>query len=318
MATAELNLNERAIGVVDELTYRIHEMGVQVLPVGRARVVDCGVNVLGSVAAGVLMARACMANLARIRLVPGHVKDVPLSVVSVNVGVPIAACMASQYAGWQIKVGDYFAMGSGPMRAAYGGEELFNEIGFRQRARGVVGILESDRIPTVEVCEFIASKCNVPLDHVTLLVARTASLAGGVQVVARSVETAMHKLHTLGFPLARIVGGFGSAPVPPVAKSDLKAIGRTNDAVLYGGEVTLYVVGDDDSIAKLGPTVPSNASRDYGRPFAEVFKAYGHDFYKVDPMLFSPAVVSFQNIDTGRVQTFGTLNHDVLAASFFG
>lgn len=318
MATSELNLNDRAGDVVDELRYRIHEMGIQVLPVGRSQLIDCGVNVLGSMAAGVLMARACMANLARVRLVPGHIGNVPLSVVSVNVGVPIAACMASQYAGWQIKVGDYFAMGSGPMRAAYGGEEIFTHIGFHQRARTAVGILETDRQPTIEVFEYIASKCNVPADRLTLLIARTASLAGGVQVVARSVETAMHKLHTLGFPLTRIVGGFGTAPAPPVAKTDLKAIGRTNDAVLYGGEVTLYVIGDDESIAQIGPRVPSSASRDYGRPFAETFKSYGHDFYKVDPMLFSPAVVSFQNIETGKVHTFGALNHDILADSFFG
>ncbi|MCE9591468.1 MAG: methenyltetrahydromethanopterin cyclohydrolase [Planctomycetes bacterium] len=318
MANSELSFNDRAMDVVDELTFRIHEMGVEVVPVGRSQVIDCGVNVIGSVAAGVLLARICMANLARVRLVPGHVKEVPLSVVSVNVGIPVAACMACQYAGWQIKVGDYFAMGSGPMRAAYGGEDLYNDIGYRQRARRVVGVLESDKLPGEEVFDYIASKCNLSPDRVTLLVARTASLAGGTQVVARSVETAMHKLHTLGFALDRVVGGFGAAPVPPVAKSDLKAIGRTNDSVLYGGEVTLYVTGDDDSISQLGPQVPSSSSRDYGRPFAEVFKGYGNDFYKVDPMLFSPAVVSFQNVQTGRVQTFGALNHDVLAASFFG
>ena len=85
----------------------------------------------------------------------------------------------------------------------------------------------------------IAAACQVEPSSVTLLVAPTASLAGGVQVVARSVETAMHKLAELKFDLARIVSAHGSAPLPPVAGDDLAAIGRTNDAILYGARVVL-------------------------------------------------------------------------------
>ena len=237
--------------------------------------------------------------------------------VAVSVNMPVAACMASQYAGWQIKVGKYFAMGSGPMRAVYGGEPLFNEIGHRQRPVLAVGVLESGELPDEETVQYIATKCGVTRQGLTLMVARTASLAGGVQVVARSVETAMHKLHTLGFDLTRVVGGYGVAPVPPVAKNDASAIGRTNDAVLYGGQATLYVTGDDDSLAELGPKLPSSASKDYGQPFKKIFKQYDYDFYKIDPLLFSPAAVSLQNIQTGRVHSFGAVDHDVLAASFF-
>ena len=139
----------------------------------------------------------------------------------------------------------------------------------------------------------------------TLLVAPTASLAGGVQIVARSVETALHKLAELGFDLARIVSAHGTAPLPPVAADDLAAIGRTNDAILYGARVVLYVTGDDASLEAIGPQVPSSASRDHGEPFAAIFARYNHDFYAVDPHLFSPAEVVFQNIETGRVHAFG-------------
>jgi methenyltetrahydromethanopterin cyclohydrolase len=128
----------------------------------------------------------------------------------------------------------------------------------------------------------------------------------------------MHKLHELKFNIKRVVGGFGSAPLPPVAKNSMKAIGRTNDAVLYGGEVTLFVRGDDESIIAAGEKLPSSTSRDYGRPFAEVFKSYEYDFYKVDPMLFSPACVVIQNIETGKAHVFGSVNHDVLGESYFG
>jgi methenyltetrahydromethanopterin cyclohydrolase len=264
-----------------------------------------------------LVARACLADLATVSLAPSRLKDIPLPAITVGCDLPIAACMASQYAGWQVKVGKYFAMGSGPMRAAYGKEELFNDIGHREKPRVAVGVLETSEQPTPEVIAYLAEKTGVVAERLTLIAARTASLAGGVQVVARSVETALHKLHTLRFDLQRIVGGFGSAPLPPVAKNDLAAIGRTNDAVLYGGEVTLFVTGDDESLAQTGAKLPSNASKDYGRPFKEVFKRYDHDFYKIDPLLFSPALVSLQNIQTGKVQTFGRVNEEVLAESFF-
>jgi methenyltetrahydromethanopterin cyclohydrolase len=129
------------------------------------------------------------------------------------------------------------------------------------------------------------------------LAARTASAAGTVQIVARSLETALHKLHTLNFDLSLVQGGFGIAPIPPPAKDDLTAIGWTNDAILYGGRVSLFVSADEKTIEEFGPRVPSSASPDYGRPFAEIFARYAGDFYKIDPMLFSPAEVSFSNFN---------------------
>jgi methenyltetrahydromethanopterin cyclohydrolase len=163
----------------------------------------------------------------------------------------------------------------------------------------------------------VAEACQVPPSAVTLLGAPTASLAGTLQVVARSVETALHKLHELKFDVRRVVSAHGVAPLPPVAKDDLAAIGRTNDSILYGARVVLYVTGDDASIEEIGPKVPSVASRDHGEPFVAIFARYHHDFYAVDPHLFSPAEVAFQNLDTGRVHAFGKLAPEVLVRSFF-
>ena len=129
-----------------------------------------------------------------------------------------------------------------------------------------------------------------------------------VQVVSRSVETALHKLAELKFDLSRIQSAQGTAPLPPVARDDLAAIGRTNDAVLYGGRVVLYVTGDDASLEQIGPQVPSSSSRDHGEPFAAIFARYNHDFYAVDPLLFSPAEVVFQNMETGRSHAFGGIH----------
>lgn len=285
---------------------------------GGGRVVDCGVEARGGLLAGLDLARVCMAGLGEVTIGPGHVGGRPVASVRVATDHPVAACLRSQYAGWQLAAGKFFAMGSGPMRAASGREAIFGKLGGREEASTVVGVLEGRKLPTAEVAAIVAEACRVRQGLVHLLIAPTASLAGGVQVVARSVETALHKLGELGFDLGRVVSGHGVAPLPPLAKDDLAAIGRTNDAVLYGAEVILYVTGDDDTLADVGPQVPSSASADHGEPFSAIFERYGRDFYKVDPHLFSPAVVSFQNLDTGRTHTFGHVDDAILSRSFFG
>ncbi len=103
--------------------------------------------------------------------------------------------------------------------------------------------------------------------------------------------------------------------MPPVAGDDLTGIGRTNDAVLYGALVTLWVRGDDESLRAIGPRVPSCASLDYGRPFADIFEHYERDFYRIDPLLFSPAEVHFVNIDSGHCYRFGEAAPQILQQS---
>lgn len=313
-----MNLNSRSLRLADALIDRAadHRVAVHDLA-GDGRVIDCGVQVRGGLAAGLELARICLADLADVSIAPGEVAGWPVPVVQVATDHPVLACLASQYAGWQINEGGFFAMGSGPMRAASAREAIFGAIGHRETPRNLVGVLEGRAIPNRAITRHIAEACQVDPGHVTLLVAPTASLAGGVQIVARSVETSLHKLAELGFDLTRIVSAFGTAPLPPVASDDLKAIGRTNDAILYGARVVLCVTGDDDSLAEIGPKVPSSSSRDFGEPFAVLFERYGHDFYAVDPHLFSPAQIVFQNLDTGRSHVFGRLDHAVLDRSFF-
>ena len=314
-----MNLNGRALRLVDSLMGRAEERRVATYPIEKGgRFVDCGIGSTGGLAAGLELARICLAGLATVDLAPGDVAGRSVPFVQVVTDHPVAACLASQYAGWAVQSENYFAMGSGPMRAAAGTEHVFDAIGFREDATSVVGVLETRKTPTPAVVAMIAAACRVTPSSVTLLAAPTASLAGGLQVVARSVETALHKLHGLGFDLRRVVSAHGSAPLPPVAKNDLAAIGRTNDAILYGARVVLFVTGDDDdTLRDLGPRVPSSSSKDHGAPFAEVFARYHNDFYAVDPHLFSPAEVVFQNLVTGRSHAFGAVDHTVLVRSFF-
>jgi methenyltetrahydromethanopterin cyclohydrolase len=311
-------LNERAQRLADHLAMNAAQHRVRVQAVGGARVLNCGIDTPGGLQAGLALARVCLANLAEVSVVPGEVGGVSCPVVQVATDHPVLACMASQYAGWPIAVGKYFAMGSGPMRAARGAEDIFDHIEGREQPPVAVGVLETRKLPDEAVVQHIAEAVKVPAAKLTLLAAPAASMAGNLQVVARSVETCLHKLHELNFDLAQVVSGFGSAPLPPVAHGETAAIGRTNDAILYGGRVVLWVNAEDDQLAEVGPKVPSSASQDHGEPFAAIFKRYDHDFYKIDPLLFSPAEVVFCNLRSGKSHAYGEVLPAVLARSFFG
>jgi methenyltetrahydromethanopterin cyclohydrolase len=224
--------------------------------------------------------------------------------------------MASQYAGWAISVDKFFAMGSGPLRAhARVEKELFEKLGYEEEAEHGVLVLEGRTAPTEAVAEWVAGKARLSPSQLTFVIAPTASLAGGVQIAARILETGLHKMETLGFDVRRIISGFGTAPLAPVAKNDLRAIGRTNDCILYGGQARYTVRAGDKELEELGAKLPASASRDYGTPFYDIFQRYEGDFYKIDPLLFSPAEVWLTSAETGKTFHAGALNPAVLSAS---
>ena len=226
--------------------------------------------------------------------------------------------MASQYAGWAINPEGFFAMGSGPLRAKARVErELFGKLGYEENAARGVLVLESRTLPDNAVASWVARKAGVAEDALTFAVAPTASTAGGVQIVARVIETGLHKMDTVGFDVRRVVSAMGTAPLAPTAKSDMRAIGRTNDCILYGGQARYTVRAEDEELAQLAERLPASASRDYGTPFYDVFKRYDNDFYKIDPMLFSPAEVWLTSATSGRTFHGGRLNPEVLRASLF-
>src|SRR3989475_13268202 len=230
---------------------------------------------------------------------------------------PAVSCMAFQYAGWAIQVGKSFAMGSGPLRAhARVEKELFAKLGYAETARRGVLVLETRTAPTDDVAAWVAEKAgSLEPWQLTFVVAPTASLAGGVQIAARILETGLHKMDTLGFDLKKIVSGIGAAPLPPVAKNDLRAIGRTNDCILYGGAARYTVTPADADLAALVPRIPASASKDYGTPFYDIFKRYDSDFYKIDPLLFSPGEVWLTSVQSGKTYHAGHVNPEVLRAS---
>lgn len=314
-----LSLNSWAAEIAEDVLANYEVLGCNVLDVAGAQVVDCGVHARGSLEAGQLLTLACMADLADVDVSLERLEGRLLPKVTVSATEPVVACLLSQYAGWKIQVDDYFAMGSGPMRAIRAGEPVFEHFGYREEEFEVaVGVLESPELPNAAVVRRIAEEVDAHADELILLVARTASLAGSYQVVARSVEACLHKLHEIGFDVSCVRSGVGSAFLPPIPRDDLTAVGRTNDSILYGGEVMLWVEAEDDQIAEAGARLPSSASADYGESFADIFRRYKGDFYKIDPLLFSPAVVAINNLATGSAFQFGKKDEPLLVRSFFG
>src|SRR5687767_15152673 len=197
----DLGMNERAWAFVDAAAAGARELGVDVQTVhGGARVLDAGVHAVGGLAAGGLLAEICMGGLGHVDFVPLTIGDEPLPGVQVWTDHPAEACMAAQYAGWAIDPEGFFAMGSGPLRAkARVEKELFGKLGYAEEASRGVLVLEAGTVPTEDAAGWIARKAGIDPAGLTLAVAPTATLAGGVQIVARVVETGLHKMDTLGF-----------------------------------------------------------------------------------------------------------------------
>ena len=312
-----LGLNARAWVLADRLAapHAMQRVAVRMLANG-ARVIDAGIAVPGGLGAGLALAEICMGGLGHVCYAPVTIGGETWAGVQVWTDHPAVSCMASQYAGWAIHVDKYFAMGSGPLRAhAQVEKELFAKLGVAEQASRGVLVLETRTLPTDAVAEWIGGKAGLDAAQLTLVAAPTASIAGSVQIIARILETGLHKMDTLGFDVNKVVSGIGTAPLPPVAQNDLEAIGRTNDCILYGGQARYTVDADDAELAALVARIPASASSDYGTPFSEIFKRYDGDFYKIDPLLFSPAEAWLTSVRSGKTYHAGRVNPEVLRAS---
>lgn len=282
--------------------------------------VDCGVDAVGGLEAGRRLSEICLGGLGRVTFETTDTAGPWPFMVTVHTSQPVIACLGSQYAGWSISVEDngkkYNVLGSGPARAMGSSEKLFEELGYRDKAETAALVIEADTAPPAALVEMVAAACKIAPEKLTIFYAPTSSLAGTVQIAARCLEVALHKAHELHFPLEDIVDGIATVPVPPPAPGFIEAMGRTNDAIIYAGRAQLFVTGEGDAAKKLAEELPSANSKDYGKPFAELFAAVKGDFYAIDPLLFSPAKVTVSSLKTGESFQSGKIDDAVLRRSF--
>ncbi|MCW5664454.1 MAG: methenyltetrahydromethanopterin cyclohydrolase [Piscinibacter sp.] len=319
LAGVELSLNRQVQPLVEQLVAQAAALRVAVRrdPLGPT-IVDAGIEAPGSIAAGLLVGEICMGGFGQVGLRSGAVDGWP-SWLEARSSQPVLACLASQYAGWSLAASKeetggkkFFSLGSGPARALAAKEALFAELGYRDRAERGVIVLEVDRAPPAVILEKLLRDCGLSPEALTVVLTPTSSLAGTTQVVARVLEVALHKAHEFGFDLSQVVDGVATAPLPSPSPDGVEAMGRTNDAILYGGRVHLAVRGGDDAARDLAQRLPSRNSKDYGRSFAQIFKDVEYDFYKIDGALFAPAEVWVSNVDSGRTWHAGSLDMDLL------
>jgi methenyltetrahydromethanopterin cyclohydrolase len=282
-----------------------------------ATVIDAGVNVPGGFQAGEVLTETCLGGAGTARIGFKTYGDLALPSITVSTDYPAIAALGSQFAGWRIKEGDSIAIGSGPARAlALKPKAIYEEIGYKDVSDKAVLTLESNKLPSDALIEKVSGACNITPENLIAVVAPTASVAGLTQVAGRIVEVGIHKLKTLGLSPKVIRYAMGYAPIPPVCKDFEVAMARTNDAILYGGTVYCTVEYDDEAeLQQIVAKAPSGTSKDYGKPFLQIFREADRDFYKIDHNLFAPATLIINNTKTGNTFKAGETNPKVLLQS---
>ncbi len=283
-----------------------------------ATIIDAGVNAPGGFQAGKILTELCLGGAGKAQLGFKTYGHIPFPSVTVSTDHPAIAALGSQFAGWRIKEPDgSIAIGSGPARAlALKPKDVFEEIGYKDASDKAVLTLETNVLPSDTLIEKVTAACNIKAENLIVVAAPTASIAGLTQVTGRIVEVGIHKLKTLTLSPKVIRYACGYAPIPPLGKDFEVAMARTNDAILYGGTVYCTVdYNDEAALQKIVEQAPSKNSKDYGKPFLEIFREADRDFYKIDHNLFAPAVLIVNNANTGNVFKAGEINPKVLEES---
>jgi len=298
-------LVDEAIDFADELNVAVHQLDSEAL------VLDFGVDAPGGVEAGLMLAEIQTAGLATVQTRIDEIGDAPLSHVELSTDQPALALLCSQKAGWEVETEGFEGLGSGPARALVAREEEFQRVGYRDDFEFAVLAVESETRPGDGVVEHVAELAEVAESGVFLPAFSAATTTGSVAMAARAAELAAFRLSELGYDPLDVRSVAGSAPVAPVAGDEETAIARTNDALVYGGQAHVVV---DEPFDRFDD-VPSTATEEYGRPFAEVFADADWDFYEVDESVFAPAKVTIDVIG-GDTHVVGEVNEGLLVESF--
>ena len=316
-----ISVNKKANILVEELIenkdyYRVNvEKGHN-----GCTIIDAGINALGNMESGRIISEICLGGLGRVHILNTmQDQEWPLT-VHVNTNDPVISCLGSQYAGWSLSSKEegtkFNALGSGPARSLALKEPLFKDIDYSDKSEKTCIVMEVDSFPPNDIVEKISNDTKVSAENITIIITPTSSVAGNIQVVSRVLEVALHKAHELKFPMNEIVEGFGSAPIPPTSPDFLTAMGRTNDAIIFAGITQLLVKTTDENAEDLCRKMPSSTSNDYGKPFANIFKDYDYDFFKIDANLFSPSKVIVSNMNTGKSFISGNIDSALMKKSF--
>lgn len=318
LASGPPSVNREALKIVKEICEKPEKYNVIVKrDSSGAYIIDAGINAKGGFLVGRAVTEICMGGLGEAFISWMHVGNIILPSIIVYTDYPAIAMLGSQLAGWRINVGDYTAIGSGPARAlALKPKKLYEKIRYGDKNDETVLVLETSAEPPEEAIKIVAEACGVSAEKIYLILVPTSSIAGLTQISGRIAEAGIYKLFELGFDPNLIHYAWGQAPIPLMHPDNVECMGRSNDAILYGG-VAYYAVNyaSDEFLGKIIRKAVSSASKDYGKPFAEIFREADQDFYKIDPQIFAPATIIVTNMKTGKTFVAGEINTSILLKS---
>lgn len=312
-----ISINKETLKIVKDLLDNTELYGVKVEKlVSGTTVIDTGLEAKGGYLAGLKVTEIAMGGLGKASISFMNYDDLKLPIIVVTTDYPAISLLGSQLAGWTIKVGSFFAMGSGPARAlALKPKKVFEKINYRDDYDSAILLLETKEKPTDDVAKEISKACNVNPENLYLVLTSTTSIAGSVQVSGRVVETGLYRLDYLGFNPLKVLYGAGYAPIMPIHPDSGIAVAKQEDALVYGG-VTHYIVDEDDEkIKEIIEKAPAVVSKDYGKPSYEILKAVGFDWSKLDPAFFATGYVTITNRKSGKTYSAGKVNPQVLKLS---
>ncbi|MBE3580561.1 MAG: methenyltetrahydromethanopterin cyclohydrolase [Thermoanaerobacteraceae bacterium] len=317
------SVNQEAVRIVREkIIPRAEELNCKVIRLANgATVIDMGVEVPGGWLAGQLFVEATIGGLGQACFGRFSLGAIDLPSIDVYIDHPQEACLSSQFSGWKLPGKDIpgyiIPIGSGPARAIARNDIFAQAWSYKDIHHAAVFAAQTTELPDASLAESIAEACQIPVENVYILAARTGSLVGSIQVCSRTVEASMWRMVRKGFDISKVISGMGSCPIPPPIRDELKAMDRTNTSLLYGGMVRYVVDCTDEEIEQVIDQLPLSASRLFGTPFLELFEAADRDFYKVDKDIHTIAFYEIMNVSSGRTFRAGQLREDMLKQSLF-
>jgi methenyltetrahydromethanopterin cyclohydrolase len=316
------SINQEAVKIVKEkiLPYA-EQLNCKVVHMDNgATVVDMGVNAPGGWLAGKLFVEATIGGLGHVNFGNYQVEGLCMPSIDVYIDHPVEATQSSQFSGWKMPGKDLASgivpIGSGPARAIARNDKWSQASPYQDINHEAVFGAQTTQLPNEEFIQEIANTCKISPENVFILAARTASIAGSIQICSRTVEASLGKIQGLGFDLSKIICGMGTCPIAPPIFDEFKGMNRVNTALIYGA-ITRYVCNcEDQEIERIIPKLPFNASRRFGEPFAKIFEEGKRNFYMVDKDIHTIAVYEITNYATGRTFKAGEIRVDMMKAAF--
>ena len=176
---AKISLNMSTLDLVKTLCKETEKYAVSVEKTDSgATLIDAGLESKGGFLTGKMITEICLGGYGEARILPVQYEDVVLPSVYVQTDYPALSTLGSQFAGWQIKLGDYSAIGSGPARAlALKPKKLYEKIGYKDEADTAILVLETEKRPPEEAIRLVAEKCNVSIEKLSCGFIGTSALS---------------------------------------------------------------------------------------------------------------------------------------------